>query len=237
MLLGLRPECESIGGAAHHLNEGWATFCTRPAGWISPAGNKKGPKGPFHSDAEFLDLPGDGVAPDAQFLRGLDAAAAVLARAVRISSTRSAARARPTRRCGRPRARPGLRAPGRFPSCSRPHGSATSGRRRAQAPIRCRQLAATPRAGRCGRRDGRGFGHVESLGACTDGHHLGRQVLRFDHLGRRHHGQPVADVLELAHVAGKAEGCAAGCSAASEIALGLDAQLLARFAAGSAASA
>ena len=35
--------------------------------------------------------------------------------------------------------------------------------------------------------------------------HLGRQVLGLDHLGRRHHGQPVADVLQLAHVAGKVE--------------------------------
>ena len=37
------------------------------------------------------------------------------------------------------------------------------------------------------------------------GHQLGRQVLGLDHLGRRHHGQPVADVLQLPHVAWKVE--------------------------------
>ncbi len=35
--------------------------------------------------------------------------------------------------------------------------------------------------------------------------HLGRQVLDRDDLGWRHDGQPVADVLQLAHVAGKGE--------------------------------
>ena len=49
---------------------------------------------------------------------------------------------------------------------------------------------------------------------------LRRQVLGLDQLRRRHHGQPVADVLELAHVAGEVEAGPARASAASEMRLG-----------------
>ncbi len=65
--------------------------------------------------------------------------------------------------------------------------------RRARAPARARDRA--PVAS-CLRR------HA-SLRRC--GSHIRRQIGRVDALPRRHHRQPVADVLELAHVAGKVE--------------------------------
>ena len=49
---------------------------------------------------------------------------------------------------------------------------------------------------------------------------LRRQVLGVDQLAGRHHREPVADVLELAHVAGEIEGRAAARSAASVMRLG-----------------
>ncbi|MCY1516120.1 hypothetical protein D9M68_507340 [compost metagenome] len=58
----------------------------------------------------------------------------------------------------------------------------------------------------------------------TDRHHFGRQVFRLDQLRGRHHGEPVADVLELAHVAREVEGREPGQRRIGD-ALGLDAQL------------
>ena len=60
---------------------------------------------------------------------------------------------------------------------------------------------------------------------CGRAQHFRRQVFGFDHLRRRHDGQPVADVFKLAHVAGKVEEAELLQRLVGD-ALGLDAELL-----------
>ena len=49
------------------------------------------------------------------------------------------------------------------------------------------------------------LGRVAALPCARRFAHLGRKIGDADALPRRHHGEPVADVLQLAHVAGKRE--------------------------------
>ena len=53
---------------------------------------------------------------------------------------------------------------------------------------------------------------------------LRRQIADLDHLGRRHHGQPMTDVLQLAHIAGKILRVEIGHGSIGQT-LGLDSQL------------
>ena len=165
-------------------------------------------------ETELLDLAGDRVAADAELVRGLDAPARASSRARSGSAaprTRASAcptpSARPTA-AARGRAARGRRAsPDRAPSRRRRRrrgGGAERCRRRARRD-RARPRAPVGASASTAATRGSGVGARRALRL-----QLGRQVLGVDELRRRHHRQPVADVLELAHVAGIVEQRPAG---------------------------
>ena len=155
---------------------------------------------------EFLDLARDGVAADAELLRRLDApAAGDLERGVdqlRLELARQRVPhlgyAGSQQRCAPRAPDPPASAGGRAGTTA----DAAVGRlgHRRSAARRSRRTRGAPASARAPPPRRRRRRQRRSSGGRSFG---------FDHLRRRHHGQPVADVLELAHVAGKVEAASA----------------------------
>ena len=111
--------------------------------------------------------------------------------------------------------RPPVRASALVMACAR-----TDGRARQDAGVAAREPALGFLLERRDPVGGAGRGVAGEV--CAE---LGRQVAEVDHLPRRHHGKPVAEVLELAHVARKVEPREVRKRVVGD-ALGLDAELL-----------
>ena len=156
----------------------------------------------LRNQMEFLDLARDGVAADAEPLR-----ASTLRPRVKSSASRITAASK--RRAVRPSHRPSSRATAVRPRCAG-HAPATDNRpahRRSAPPRRARTpplphrlpVARAPSRHRC-----RAHPHHRPLQRPARRPARGRAAdPDLDRLRGRHHGQPVREVLELAHVAGK----------------------------------